>query len=126
MTGLPFLFSLSVLTGVATMLSVGSRNCTPRFLAFSRAARATSVLSASTSDFPILQTLRQLESVSHRAADQNGVRFFQQPVNDLDFVGNFRAAENDDERSGRGFQFVTEKFQFAFHQPPRICRRVRR
>ena len=36
-TGLPFLFSLPVSTGVATTSSTGSRKLTPFFLAFSKA-----------------------------------------------------------------------------------------
>ena len=51
----------------------------------------------------------QLESVGHRAADQNGVRLFQQTVNDLDFVGNFGPAQDDDERPGGIFQFLAQE-----------------
>ena len=69
--------------------------------------------------FADLETLRQLERVSHRAADENRVRLFEQAVNDLDLVGNLRAAENDDERTRRLLQFVAEKFQFALHQQAR-------
>ena len=66
--------------------------------------------------FAGLVALRQAERVSHRAANQDRVRLFQQPVNDLDLVRNLRAAENDDERAGRLLQFVAEELQFAFHQ----------
>ncbi len=55
MTGLPFLSSLSVLTGVAITSSVGRRNFTPRCLALVRAAFAVSALSASTRDLPVLK-----------------------------------------------------------------------
>ena len=58
----------------------------------------------------------QPESVGHGSADENGVRSFQQPVDDLDLVRNLRAAEDHHERTGRMFQFIAEKLQFAFHQ----------
>ena len=69
--------------------------------------------------FAGLDAVRQLERVSHRAADENGVGLFQQTVNDLDLVGNFCAAKDDYEWPGRFFQFITKEFQFALHQQTR-------
>ena len=58
----------------------------------------------------------EFERVGHGTANQNGIRLFQQPVNDLDFVRHLGAAQNNNKWAGGVFQFIAKKFQFAFHQ----------
>ena len=62
--------------------------------------------------------LGELESISHRAADQNGVGFVKQPVDDFDLIRHFCSAQNDYERMLRFLQFLSEEFQLPLHQQP--------
>ena len=60
--------------------------------------------------------MRQPERIGHCAADEQRIRLFQQPVNDLDLIRDLCPAKNDDERAGRLVQLVAQKLQFALHQ----------
>src|SRR5205085_11956479 len=64
-------------------------------------------------------SLGQPEGVSHGAANQNRIRFLQQPVDDFDFVRDLGSAQNHDKGSSRLFQFIAEEFEFAFHEQSR-------
>ena len=63
--------------------------------------------------------MSQSERISHRTANQNRVGLFKQTVDDFDFVRNLCAAENDNKRARRIFQFISQKLQLALHEQPR-------
>ena len=62
--------------------------------------------------------LRFPERVRHRTADENGVGFFHERFDDANFIRDFRAAHDDDERPGRILEFSAEKLQLLLHQEP--------
>ena len=66
--------------------------------------------------FAGLVTLRQAERISHRAANQNRVGFFNQTINHLDFVRNLRTAKNDNKWADWFIQFIAQKLQLALHE----------
>ena len=57
-----------------------------------------------------LLALGEREGVGHGAADEDGVGLVEQAVDDFDFIGNFGAAEDDDEGTLGVFEFVAEIF----------------
>ena len=65
---------------------------------------------------PDRQPLRLQKCVSHRAADQHRVGKLHQVLHHFDLVGNFRAAENRDERPLRIRNRLAEIREFLLHQ----------
>ena len=56
------------------------------------------------------------ERVGHRAADQQPIDFGEEVLDDLELVGDFRAAEDRHERPLRRFEHVAEIFQLLLHE----------
>ena len=60
--------------------------------------------------------LRLEEGIGHAAADDEGVDFAQQILDDADFVAHFCAAENGYEGTLRIFESTAQILEFLFHE----------
>ena len=65
---------------------------------------------------PYRQALRFQKCVGHGAADEHGVGELHQILHHFDFVGNFRAAQDGDERAIGMRNRFAEIGQLFFHQ----------
>ena len=63
------------------------------------------------------------EGVCHRAADQNRVGFFHQRLDHADFVRNFGAAQDDDERASPDCASSSWRYfsSFSIRKPMAAC-----
>ena len=75
---------------------------------------------------PYANALSLEEGVGHRAADHEPVDFVEQAVDDGDLVGDFRSAEDGDERPFRVFHRLGEKEYLLGEEHPRRARQNRR
>lgn len=72
-------------------------------------------------------TLREREGVRHCAADEHCVALVEERVDNRDFVGNFRAAQDYRERTDWVFRLRAEEFEFLFYEKTRdLNRQIRR
>src|SRR5208282_1945507 len=62
--------------------------------------------------------LRLEEGVGHAAADNENVNFAEQVLDDSDFVADFGAAQDGDERALGVLQDATQILQLFFHEQP--------
>ena len=116
MIGLPFLFNLPVSTAVREDVVGGEEELNAAFLGLGQGGEGHVPFVRFGQGLADFLAEGELEGVNHGAADENGVGLFEEAVNDLDFVGNLGAAEDDDKRAGGIFQFAAQKLQFAFHE----------
>ena len=126
MTGLPFLFNLPVFNGRGHDVVRGQQELHAARLGLCYGGLGDFGQSGSTSDLPGLEALRELERVSHRAADEDSVGLIQQTVDDLDLVRNFGAAEDDDKGAGRVSPVLRQEISIPAPSasPRRIGRRA--
>ena len=65
---------------------------------------------------PYFQSLGLQERVGHRAADEHGVRRVYQPLEKLDLVGDFGAADDGRVRALRILNGLAQVFELLLHQ----------
>ena len=61
------------------------------------------------------------EGVSHTAADDERVALVEKIVDDVKFIGNFRTAENSNERTNGVLDCVAKEFEFFFDKETADC-----